>query len=91
MKNEKLEAEIMANIRAKKAALMVCERAKTGQCKSGNCHWHSPHSAGELPKHMECRAMPVNFVPVGHPRHCVKCDRSEDACRCASPELMEDK
>ena len=34
-------------------------------------------------------------IYVGHTkqarRHCVKCDRSEAACRCVAPELMEDK
>lgn len=92
MKNtpdEKLVSELCAQIREGRAAKLICERARTGQCKSGNCHWHAPHSTGELPKHMECRGLPVKFVPVGYTRHCAKCDRSEAACRCAVPELVE--
>jgi len=89
MRDKTLEAKILAGIRAKRAALMICDRAKTGQCQRENCEWHKPHSVGELPKHLVCRAVPVKFVPVGYPRHCLKCDRSADACRCAEPNLVE--
>lgn len=64
-KDETLEAQILAGIRAKRAVLMICDRAKTGLCESGNCEWHKPHSAGELPKHLVCRTVPVKFIVVG--------------------------
>ena len=91
MRDERLEAEILAGIRAKRAALMICDRAKTGQCESGNCHWQRPHVGEQLPKDLVCRTVPVKFVQVGYPRHCLKCDRREAACRCEVPELVENQ
>lgn len=94
MKNtpdEKLVAELRTQIREDRAAKLICEMAKTGQCDSCSCMWRLPHYASEIPKpHLRvCRGVRIEFVPVGHARHCAKCDRSEAACRCRVPELIE--
>ena len=60
--------------------ILDCDHHKDGVCQG----WHAYLTEGDAPLMLLQEA--EEDMPA---RHCAKCDRSEAACRCAVPELME--
>lgn len=68
---------------------VICERAIN--CKYvPNCSGKKPHDKDHVCDGHYCPEIEqvVKCVPVAS-RHCIKCDRTAEACRCAEPELVE--
>ena len=68
---------------------VICERAIN--CKYvPNCSGKKPHDKDHVCDGHYCPEIEqvVKCVPVAS-RHCLKCDRTAEACRCRMPELVE--
>ena len=69
--------QIVQIVNGARVIILDCDHHKDGCCQG----WHANLTDSDAPLTL--------LQEADTARHCLKCDRSEDACRCAAPELVE--